>query len=116
VTAARLPDRELLRVTFDGATADWFYGLDRDLAYPRAGYHATGVPVSGGHEVTVEATTLLRDVCLFPDRLDPDSTVDRMLVTLLPGERARFEVRSARPLDASDLVSPPVLRCVNDWT
>jgi hypothetical protein len=37
-----------------------------------------------------------------------------MLVTLLPGERARFEVRSALRLDTTGLVSVPVLRCVND--
>jgi len=37
-----------------------------------------------------------------------------MLVTLMPGERARFEVRTAVPLRGTDLSSAPVLRCVND--
>jgi beta-mannosidase len=33
-------------------------------------------------------------VALFPDRLDPAAEVDEMLVTLLPGEIARFLIRS----------------------
>lgn len=60
------------------------------------------------------ARSLLRDLCLFPDRLDPDAEVDDMLVTLLPGETIRFAIRSAVPLDPAALVRPPVLRTVND--
>jgi beta-mannosidase len=116
VAAASCSDRELLRATLDGGTADWFYRTDRDLAYPKAGYNATVEPALDGQVVTIEATTLLRDLCLFPDRLDPSSTVDQMLVTLLPGETARFAVRSAQPLDTTELVSALVLRCVNDRT
>ncbi|MFB9449521.1 glycoside hydrolase family 2 protein [Dactylosporangium vinaceum] len=104
------PERELLRVAFDGRTADWFYREDRDLEYPPAEFTAT----ADADGVTVTAATLLRDLCLFPDRLDPAAETDRMLVTLLPGETARFALRAAAPLPAAALVSAPVLRCVND--
>jgi beta-mannosidase len=57
---------------------------------------------------------VLRDVCLLPDCLDPAAGVDDMLVTLLPGETARFVVSSPRPLDPAALTCPPVLRTVND--
>ena len=46
------------------------------------------------YRVTVTARTILRDLALFPDRLDPAATVDNALVTLLPGESATFSVRS----------------------
>ena len=67
-----------------------------------------------GYRVTLTATTLLRDVCLFPDRLHPDAVVDEMLVTLLPGESATFHVSGAVLADPDALLRAPVLRCVND--
>ena len=42
------------------------------------------------------------------------ATVGDALVTLLPGERAVFEVRCDRPIDRDALGRPPVLRCAND--
>ena len=60
------------------------------------------------------ARTILRDLTLFPDRLDPEATVDEALVTLLPGESAVFVVRSQLSLDPEALTNRPVLRCVND--
>ena len=50
---------------------------------------------------------------LNPDRVDPDATVDEMLVTLLPGESWRFVVRSAEDLDPGALVRHPALQSVN---
>jgi beta-mannosidase len=99
----------------------WFFAEDKDIAYPAAGLDAVVEPVDGGQLVTVTARTLLRDLCLFPDRLDPTATVDEMLVNLLPGESAAFTVRAGPAhsgrgpaLDPVALTTPPVLRCVND--
>ncbi len=64
-----------------------------------------------GCEVT--ARTLVRDLALFPDRLDPLATVDDMLVTLLPGESATFVV-TGEDLGPEALTAYPVLRCVNE--
>ncbi|WP_374936001.1 hypothetical protein [Streptomyces sp. SM10] len=60
------------------------------------------------------AGTLLRDLALFPDRLDPVAEVDDMLVTLLPGESAVFHVTGAVLEDPGALGTRPVPRCVND--
>lgn len=67
-----------------------------------------------GYRVTVTALTLLRDLALFPDRLDPAAEVDDMLVTLLPGESAVLHVTGAVLEEPEALLSRPVLRCVND--
>ena len=69
---------------------------------------------AAGYRVTVTADSLLRDVCLFPDRLHPNAVVDEMLVTLLPGESTTFVVTGATLDDATALTHAPVLRCVND--
>ncbi|MFI6131918.1 glycoside hydrolase family 2 protein [Micromonospora sp. NPDC051141] len=107
--------RELL-VADAGDTAEralWFFAEDRDITWPAAEWDATVEPVDGGQRVRVTARTVLRDLTLFPDRLDPSAQVDTALVTLLPGESAVFTVRAASPLDAAALTCRPVLRCVN---
>ncbi|MFI7487768.1 hypothetical protein ACIBXA_05220 [Micromonospora echinaurantiaca] len=92
----------------------WFFAEDRDVRWPAARWEALVEPVDGGQRVRVTAATVLRDLSLFPDRLDPAATVDEALVTLLPGESATFTVRSPAPLDPVALTTRPVLRCVND--
>ncbi|HEY3010001.1 MAG TPA: glycoside hydrolase family 2 protein [Micromonosporaceae bacterium] len=116
LTAADDVRRELLLAEADAERAWWFFAEDRDLAYAPApaAFDVAVEPVADGVAVTVAAGTLLRDVTLFPDRLDPAATVDRALVTLLHGESATFAVRSAVPLDAAALCGPPVLRFAND--
>jgi beta-mannosidase len=105
---------ELLRVSTGEQRCDWFFAPDKDLAHPAPAFDTAVRPAPDGAEVTVTARSLLRDLCLFPDRLHPDAEVDDMLVTLLPGETIRFAIRSAVPLDPAALVRPPVLRTVND--
>ncbi|MDI5940140.1 hypothetical protein QLR68_18730, partial [Micromonospora sp. DH15] len=107
--------RELLVAEADGdaGRAFWFFAEDRDADWPVAEYDATVEEVDGGQRVRVTARTFLRDLTLFPDRLDPAAEVDEALVTLLPGESATFTVRAPRPLPAAALTTRPVLRTVN---
>ena len=108
--------RELL-VAEAGGTAEralWFFAEDRDIEWPAAAYNATVEAVDGGQRVRVTARTILRDLTLFPDRLDPAAEVDTALLTLLPGESVTFTVRADAPLDPMALTARPVLRCVND--
>jgi beta-mannosidase len=113
VVNAEDPRSELLVAEAAGERAWWFFAEDRDMAYPPAEYDARVEPSPSGHLVTVTAGTILRDLTLYPDRLDPSSTVDDALVTLLPGESATFTVHTSAALDATSLTTPPVLRCVN---
>ena len=92
----------------------WFFAEDRDIAYPPAEYEAAVEPTADGARVRVTARSLLRDLTLFPDRLDPSAVVDEAMVTLLPGETATFTVRATGELPPERLTSRPVLRCVND--
>jgi beta-mannosidase len=110
------PGNEVLVVdAVDGvARARRFFAEDRDIAYPAPRYEAEVEPVDGGQRVTVTARTVLRDLTLFPDRLDPRASVNDALVTLLPGETAVFMIRSPEPLDPEALTTRPVLRCVSD--
>ncbi|TDE50205.1 glycoside hydrolase family 2 protein [Nonomuraea mesophila] len=90
------------------------YAEDTAMAFPEAVYDARAERVPGGYRVTVTAGSVLRELALFPDRLDPGAAVDDQLVTLLPGERAVFHVTTDRELDTGALTRFPVLRCVNE--
>ncbi|PWU52806.1 beta-mannosidase [Micromonospora globispora] len=108
--------RELL-VAEAGETAEralWFFAEDREVDWPPAELDAVVEPVGDGARVRVTARSALRDLTLFPDRLDPSAEVDQALLTLLPGESATFVVRAGGPLDPAALTARPVLRCVND--
>ncbi|GHJ43893.1 beta-mannosidase [Catellatospora sp. TT07R-123] len=108
------PARELLLAEADGLRALRMFAEDPAMVYPVAAFDATVEPTADGVDVRLTALTLLRELALFPDRLDPAATVDEQLVTLLPGESVTFHVTCDRPLDPARLLAYPVLRTVNE--
>jgi beta-mannosidase len=68
--------------------AVYFPLADREIPYPRPEFDVAVAPGA----VTVTAHTLVRDLLLQADRLDPAARADRGLVTLLPGERVTIGV------------------------
>ncbi len=68
-----------------------------------------------GYAVRVSASSLVKDLTLFPDRLDPTAGVDTALVTLPAGRSHTFQVTSQQAdLDLAALTRRPVLRSAND--
>ncbi|PZG03881.1 glycoside hydrolase family 2 protein [Nonomuraea aridisoli] len=114
VAAPGDPAGELLVARLGETRVVACYAEDPAVAFPPAAWEASAERVDGGYRVTVTAVTVLRELTLFPDRLDPDAEVDDQLVTLLPGESAVFHVTTARDLDPAALTAFPVLRCVNE--
>ncbi|MET9220938.1 glycoside hydrolase family 2 protein [Streptomyces sp. NPDC003300] len=110
--------KELLTVEAEGpgggedVRALWFPARDKDFAYPAPRWDLELATSDGGAtEVTVTARTLLRDLLLQADRLDPAAHADRGLVTLLPGERVTITVRGwDRPEPGA---AAAALYCVN---
>ncbi|GHJ37286.1 glycoside hydrolase family 2 protein [Streptomyces sp. TS71-3] len=129
LTAAGDPAGELLVLTAGDTRAVEFFAEDTRVAWPKPEYSvrvtraepgpgqdptaSASAPVPA-YTVEVEAHTVLRDLALFPDRLDPAAEVDEALVTLLPGERAEFRVTGAELHDPAALGRAPVLRSVGD--
>jgi beta-mannosidase len=114
VAGARDSTRELLVAESGDHRAWWFFAEDKDIAWPPAAYDARVVSNGDTTTVTVTAETILRDLTLHPDRLDPDAEIDEAGVTLLPGESVTFTIHGAKELDPAALTKRPVLRCVND--
>ncbi|MFH9003234.1 glycoside hydrolase family 2 protein [Streptomyces afghaniensis] len=90
----------------DGMRAVHFPVPDRDVPYPRPEFDVALAPDG----ITVTARTLVRDLLLQADRLDPRARADRGLVTLLPGEEVTIGVRGWKTPDAESARS--ALYCV----
>ncbi|KRF33862.1 glycoside hydrolase family 2 protein [Yonghaparkia sp. Soil809] len=86
--------------------------VDIDLSAPRMTTHVDRT--ANGYRVTVTAAELIVDLCLFPDRIQSTATVDRSMVSLIPGESATFEVAVQGDIDPTLLTAAPVLRSAND--
>ena len=106
VTTPDDPTTELISVQ----EKKYFFAEDRDIPWPAPEFSAEVT----GNRVIVTASTILRSITLYPDRLDPSAEVDQAGVNLLPGESVTFTVRADQPLDPAALTVRPVLRCVND--
>jgi beta-mannosidase len=85
-----------------------------DLRLDAAPFHTEVEAVDGGYVVAVTASSLVRDLVLHVDRLDPAARVDAALVTLPAGETVRLRVHSSVPGLEHALVQAPVLRTAND--
>ncbi|MDW4907691.1 glycoside hydrolase family 2 protein [Streptomyces sp. ADMS] len=90
----------------EGLRALYFPAADREIPYPRPEFDVRVAPGT----VTVTARTLVRDLLLQADRLDPGARADRGLVTLLPGEQVTIGVRGWETPDAETARS--ALYCV----
>ncbi|MER6785396.1 glycoside hydrolase family 2 protein [Streptomyces sp. NPDC000658] len=80
-----------------GRRAVYFPAPDREIPFPRPEFEVSVAPGA----VTVTARTLVRDLLLQADRLDPGARADRGLVTLLPGERVTIGVEGWENPDAA---------------
>jgi beta-mannosidase len=92
---------EFLVADAGGVRALHFPVPDREVPYPRPEFEVALAPDG----ITVRARTLVRDLLLQADRLDPDAVADRGLVTLLPGEEVTIGVRGWKTPD------PDTARC-----
>jgi beta-mannosidase len=112
------PRRELLVLDVDGTRDTWWFVDDHDLATTPPMLDVTVSPTSDGATVEVHANSLARELCLLADHVAPDATVDRALVTLLPGDATTFRVTAPTPIPAADLEAlgrAPALRAANDF-
>ncbi|HEX8522187.1 MAG TPA: glycoside hydrolase family 2 TIM barrel-domain containing protein [Tepidisphaeraceae bacterium] len=95
------------------ARATWFFAPDKEINYPQADFDAHLIRTGDEHCLTIRPKVLMRDCLLQVDRLDPHAEVEENLLTLIPGEERTFVIRSKRDLTQHELITPPVLMCVN---
>jgi beta-mannosidase len=95
------------------ARAIWNFAEVVDQSLDPGPITATATRADTGYQVSVTAWSYVRDLTLQIDRVDPLATVDDALVTLLPGETARFHITSTVQVDPAAFLQPLVLRHAN---
>ena len=108
------PSSELVVARVGDVVAHAFFAEARDSQLAPAEMDVLAETTRDGWTIEVTARSLIRDLTLLVDRLDPEAEVDDALITLLPGERAAFAVRGAADAEPSDFGKRPVLRTLND--
>ncbi len=109
------PSREVVVATADGARTLHYFADDLELALEPAQFSASITRRDADLVVSLTCDTVARDVCLFPDRLGPEGTVDDQFLTMLPGETVVLRVSGLSISSDAALVTSPVLRCANDF-
>ena len=105
----------LLVAECGGQRAWWFFERDKDMDYPAPAFDAEVCRAKDGVCLTITARVLLRDLTIYPDRLDPEAIIDAQVVTLLPGESQAFHITTARELKLEDLTTRPVMQLANHY-
>jgi beta-mannosidase len=112
------PTEEYLVAEAETAGAAYWYFVEDPELRLAAPVDALDVAVErtdSGFSVRASASSLVKDLTVFPDRLDPAATVDSALVTLQAGQSHTFRVSSLQTdLDPAALTQRPVLRSAND--
>jgi beta-mannosidase len=113
LTDADDPARELIAAGLgaDRTLSRFREDVDAELPEPRLSCQVERT--MSGYRVTVTAEAYIRDLTVLADRVAADARVDEALVTLLPGERAVFEVRTAAVVEPEAFLDPLVLRSAN---
>lgn len=111
-TSPRKQDTLLVADLEQGERGWWWFAPDRLGLAPKPSFD---IEVSNdSKEMTIHAHTLLRDVCLFADRLHAEAEAMDGCFNLLPGEQYTININTPVNLDASALCKKPVLRVIGD--
>jgi beta-mannosidase len=113
VAAPGDPAHEVIVAGTGTDRAFWHFREDVDamLPEPRLSTHVESI--ASGYRLTVTAETFVRHLAVLADRVACDAHVDEALVTLLPGENATFNVRTAATITPEAFLDPLVLRSAN---
>lgn len=97
----------------DGRRALWYYLPDKQLRYPSPSFDRKLERTPEGYALTITAHTLLRDLCVFVDRLDASARISDQMVDLLPGDSVTFTIITSVPMTVEALTVPPVMQVAN---
>lgn len=109
------PATEFLVVDAGADRSLLFLAEDCDLAYESPDFELKVTAAHHGVEVVIGANNLLRELCLFVDRLDDQAEVSDQVVTLLAGESAKLIIKTDRPERFTEAALRNVARAASEF-
>ena len=107
------PARELILAGTGAGRAYWQFMADVAAALPEPRLSGRVERVASGYRLTVTAGAYVRDLTVLADRVAADAHASDALVTLLPGESATLDIRTAAAVEPESFLDPLVLRSAN---
>jgi beta-mannosidase len=93
----------------------FFLAEDSELNYELPDFYLSLAKTYKGIDLTISAKNLLRELCIFTDRIDQESEVSDQVVTLLKGEAVTIHISTAKPELFTEESLKNVIRAANEF-
>jgi beta-mannosidase len=109
------PANEFLVVDAGEERSLLFLAEDCNLAYDSPDFELAVTAHQNWVEVVIRANNLLREMCLFVDRLDDQAEISDQVVTLLAGESVTLIIETSRPERFTEAALRKATRAANEF-
>jgi beta-mannosidase len=92
-----------------------FLGEDSELAYDKPQFELSISETEHGVKVIITAQTLVRELCLFVDRVEDQAEISDQAITLLSGESATVFISTTRANQFTESSLRQVARSANEY-
>jgi beta-mannosidase len=108
------PGDEYLRIDLGGVVGRLFFAEYADAALTIPEFDASLARIDGGYQLTLTPRSVVRDLTLLIDRVDPLARVDDQVVTLDAGQTVVLSIASDAQITLEHVMDRHVLRSANE--
>jgi beta-mannosidase len=109
------PTTQFLAADAGGDRSLLFLNEDSALAYEPVKFQMGLSKAPEGIAITIKAESLLRELCIFVDRIDDGAEISDAAVTLLDGETITLIVTTSKPELFTEAAIKLATRCANEY-
>ena len=107
------PTNEYIAVRSRESSAEQFFQPDKFLKYSEPEFQTHLIREQDLYHLTIKAQSLMRDVILYADHLDPQIECSDQKFTLIPDESKTITFNSKKNISIDSLTTRPILMCAN---
>ena len=110
------PSNHMMSFEFEETRTLFYFDYDRNLKYPEPEFDLKVIS-SGSSNLLVrlQAKSLIRDACIFPDQIHSEAKTSRSFFSLLDGDELEFMIYTDHPELFSASVLREVIKCANHY-
>jgi beta-mannosidase len=108
------PGSEVLVIDDAAHSAWWWFGSDRESLRPHPRLTVESSTDDGLVRLDVTSDVVVRDLVIYADRLHPAASINRQVVSLIPGRAESFHIRGIELGDVDTVLALPYCWSVAD--